>query len=460
MQFARLEPLADSVLHAEGEWRQASEAGAAGGRVASARSTARSPPSRWRSACARPAAAATTTWSSPASPSTARPRPSSRRTPTRSVRCHLAHIRPDVNMGDLLKDTPGSQLFTVFGLPRVELRAADGRRVRGRDGGRGHLRPGQQHHPRHRRRQGRRLVPRQRLRRPHLLHHARPSSPTAAAWEKLARALKTVVDPERFAAFSGTRSLPFPAGEHRRVAVKVIDPRGNEVHAGAARWMTEVRPMPKHQCRPGRAAHPAGRQARSCVSPTPSRPSTGSTTQRPGAAIRHDRPPPGLLLVQDSSASPSQQLACFAEEEREDLPLVNALREDVKRWRAVRLRGRDTRSPRSCCAYWWRADRPRRLFFCQLEAVETIIYLNEIRLAGRRPRFKPRSSRRRLDSGTPGPAGRPSLSAPHPPGLQDGDRQRQDRGHGHADCLGLLQPRPGAQRRALSQRPCSSSAPT
>ena len=40
------------------------------------------------------------------------------------MRCHLAHIRPDVNMGDLLKDTPSSQLFTVFGRPRVNLEEA------------------------------------------------------------------------------------------------------------------------------------------------------------------------------------------------------------------------------------------------------------------------------------------------------------------------------------------------
>ncbi|MBI5442581.1 MAG: hypothetical protein HY900_15370 [Deltaproteobacteria bacterium] len=42
------------------------------------------------------------------------------------MRCHLAHIRPDVNMGDLLKETAGSQLFTVFGLPRTKLREAKG----------------------------------------------------------------------------------------------------------------------------------------------------------------------------------------------------------------------------------------------------------------------------------------------------------------------------------------------
>ena len=53
--------------------------------------------------------------------------------------------------------------------------------------------------------------------------------PDRTAWDKLARALKIVVDPERLAALSGTESLPFPPGEHRRVAVKLIDPRGNEV---------------------------------------------------------------------------------------------------------------------------------------------------------------------------------------------------------------------------------------
>jgi len=36
-------------------------------------------------------------------------------------------------------------------------------------------------------------------------------------------------DEERFEAFSGTESLPFTAGKHNRVAIKVIDPHGNEV---------------------------------------------------------------------------------------------------------------------------------------------------------------------------------------------------------------------------------------
>src|SRR5438034_1334880 len=40
----------------------------------------------------------------------------------------LAHIRPDVNpgMNGLLKEQPGSQLFTVFGRPRAALDGPDG----------------------------------------------------------------------------------------------------------------------------------------------------------------------------------------------------------------------------------------------------------------------------------------------------------------------------------------------
>jgi adenine-specific DNA-methyltransferase len=53
--------------------------------------------------------------------------------------------------------------------------------------------------------------------------------PDRSAWEKLSKALTGVVDPARFEALSGTRSLPFPAGKYKCVAVKVIDPRGNEV---------------------------------------------------------------------------------------------------------------------------------------------------------------------------------------------------------------------------------------
>ena len=53
--------------------------------------------------------------------------------------------------------------------------------------------------------------------------------PKQGAWDSIARDLKSSVAADGFEAFNGTRSLPFGAGKHRRIAVKVIDPRGNEV---------------------------------------------------------------------------------------------------------------------------------------------------------------------------------------------------------------------------------------
>jgi len=40
---------------------------------------------------------------------------------------------------------------------------------------------------------------------------------------------KAQIDPEAFERMRGTASFPFKPGEHRRIAVKVIDFRGNEV---------------------------------------------------------------------------------------------------------------------------------------------------------------------------------------------------------------------------------------
>ena len=37
------------------------------------------------------------------------------------IKLHMAQIRPDVNMGDLLKTTVSSQLFTVSGSPRTRI---------------------------------------------------------------------------------------------------------------------------------------------------------------------------------------------------------------------------------------------------------------------------------------------------------------------------------------------------
>jgi adenine-specific DNA-methyltransferase len=53
--------------------------------------------------------------------------------------------------------------------------------------------------------------------------------PDKSAWEKLGRALKASLAEGALEALAGTTSLPFKPGPRRCVAVKVIDPRGNEV---------------------------------------------------------------------------------------------------------------------------------------------------------------------------------------------------------------------------------------
>lgn len=75
-------------------------------------------------------------------------------------------------------------------------------------------------------------------------------------------------------------------------------------------------------------------------------------------------------------------------EGQDDLVVVNQLREDVRRWHDSNWEGA-TPITKELLRHWWSKDRARRLFFCQLEAVETVIYLSEILHSGRRPRFKP-----------------------------------------------------------------------
>jgi len=146
-----------------------------------------------------------------------------------AIKLHMAQIRPDVNMGDLLKTTVSCQLFTVSGSPRTRLerRGDNGQYIV-------HMEGVDIYDP--------------------VTNAVRSSGaekvaawfldsdydgrcfcvcqaffPDRSAWDKLGRALGGALDGEAFAKLSGTVSLPFAAGSHNRIAVKVIDPRGNEV---------------------------------------------------------------------------------------------------------------------------------------------------------------------------------------------------------------------------------------
>jgi adenine-specific DNA-methyltransferase len=150
---------------------------------------------------------------------------------------HFANVAADVLMQveeaqgkvNLLKTTRASQIFTVFGQPDVgvqkqkdgayvvELRGVDiydpltgeVHSTRGEDVAAWFLDTDYD---------GKTF---------HICQAFFPGDPDA--WEKLQRALKAQIDAEAFEQMRGTVSFPFQAGEHGRIAVKVIDFRGNEV---------------------------------------------------------------------------------------------------------------------------------------------------------------------------------------------------------------------------------------
>ncbi len=55
-----------------------------------------------------------------------------------------------------------------------------------------------------------------------------PMAGDSEGWAKLARNLKAEIDADRMEAYRGTVSLPFESGEHKRIAVKIVDDRGIE----------------------------------------------------------------------------------------------------------------------------------------------------------------------------------------------------------------------------------------
>jgi adenine-specific DNA-methyltransferase len=62
-----------------------------------------------------------------------------------------------------------------------------------------------------------------------VFHVSQAFFPRTGAWDNLKRALKAEYEETVWDHLAGTTSAPFEAGEHRQVAVKVIDDRGNEL---------------------------------------------------------------------------------------------------------------------------------------------------------------------------------------------------------------------------------------
>jgi adenine-specific DNA-methyltransferase len=152
------------------------------------------------------------------------------------LRLHMALIRPDVAMGDLLKTQPGSQLFTIFSAPRVKgpMPQADGEFVVEVEGMDVYDPVSNTLFPTDQERIAAWFLDTDYDGRTFCICQA--FFPDKTKWSKLAKALGDVdvIEEDAFDALSGLRSLPFPRpvrlskGENWRVAVKVIDPRGNE----------------------------------------------------------------------------------------------------------------------------------------------------------------------------------------------------------------------------------------
>ncbi|RLB82012.1 MAG: site-specific DNA-methyltransferase [Deltaproteobacteria bacterium] len=152
--------------------------------------------------------------------------------PHPKIKAHASHIRPDVILkdaegGDLLKTTASSQLFTVFGEPDIELVERDGEftiKLLGVDvydpvSGVVHSESAG--------RVAAWFVDTDYDKRTFCIVQA--FFPNKKDWRKLERALKGILDEDRFDMLTGHASLPFRPGKHKRAAVKVIDQRGNEV---------------------------------------------------------------------------------------------------------------------------------------------------------------------------------------------------------------------------------------
>jgi adenine-specific DNA-methyltransferase len=142
---------------------------------------------------------------------------------------HFANIAPDVLVGDLLKTNRASQIFTVFGQPDLRVgKQKDGTYVVELLGvdiydpitGEVHSTRGEE-------------VAAWFLDTDYdgktfrICQAFFPGDPDA--WDKLQRALKESIDPEAFKKMRSAVSFPFQPGEYKRIAVKVIDFRGNEV---------------------------------------------------------------------------------------------------------------------------------------------------------------------------------------------------------------------------------------
>ena len=135
---------------------------------------------------------------------------------------------PDLLMGDLLKNMRSSQVFSVCGLPDVELIKAGTGKFQVELLGLDVFDPISME-PSHRNGND---VPAWFLDTDYndlCFHVCQAFFPRTSAWDNLKKALKGDYEETVWDHLSGTTSAPFEPGDYQQIAVKVIDDRGNEL---------------------------------------------------------------------------------------------------------------------------------------------------------------------------------------------------------------------------------------
>jgi len=135
---------------------------------------------------------------------------------------------PDLLMGDLLKNMRSSQIFSVCGLPDITIHAVKEGRYQVELLGLDVFDPATMEND-HRKGND---VPAWFLDTDYnglCFHVCQAFFPRTSAWDSIKKALKGSYDDAVWDHLSGTTSAPFEPGEHQKIAVKVIDDRGNEL---------------------------------------------------------------------------------------------------------------------------------------------------------------------------------------------------------------------------------------